>query len=241
MRAGHSEVGDVGRAAGQDPFIGRLHVRVGSDDGRDPAVQVPAHGDAVAGGLGVDFDEDEFGLRVDLVQHLVDGVEGAGGGFHERAAEKDGDGEGEARLAFEDGPFAADGLVRQIGRSQQAVRFGEQRQHLFLPVDVVAEGHDVDAHRPEFVEDGGGDAGPAGGVLGVDDDHVDRVRFQEAGERGAECAASGFADDVADEQGAELHETSTATARLGKPAVPHARGLLSQTPTVRRLPTVRTR
>ena len=40
--AGHAGVGDVGRAFGQDPLVGRRDVGVRSDDGRDPAVEIPA-------------------------------------------------------------------------------------------------------------------------------------------------------------------------------------------------------
>jgi len=51
--ARHARVGDVGRAAGQDPLVRRRDVGVRADDGRDAAVQVPAEGLLLRGRLGV--------------------------------------------------------------------------------------------------------------------------------------------------------------------------------------------
>ena len=57
--AGHAGVGDVGRAAGQDPLVRRRDVGVRADDGRDPAVEVPAEGLLLGGRLGVEIDDDD--------------------------------------------------------------------------------------------------------------------------------------------------------------------------------------
>ncbi len=63
--AGHPDVRDVGRPAREDPRVGGRDVRVRPDDGGDAAVQVPAHRDLLARGLGVHVDEDlvAAGLR----------------------------------------------------------------------------------------------------------------------------------------------------------------------------------
>ena len=43
VRSGHADVGDVRRAFRQDALVGGLHVRVGAEDRRDAAVEMPAH------------------------------------------------------------------------------------------------------------------------------------------------------------------------------------------------------
>ena len=55
-RAGHADVALKGRAAGQDAFVGRGHVRVRAQHGADAAVEIAAHQLLVAGGLGVKVD-----------------------------------------------------------------------------------------------------------------------------------------------------------------------------------------
>ena len=55
-----------------DALVGGLHVRVRADDGRDAAVEVPAHRDFLRGRLGVEVHEHDRRFvtdRVDLVQH----------------------------------------------------------------------------------------------------------------------------------------------------------------------------
>ncbi len=42
--AGHTDIGDVTGAAGQNPDVGGGHVGMGAPDGGCPAVEVPAHG-----------------------------------------------------------------------------------------------------------------------------------------------------------------------------------------------------
>ena len=58
----HADVGLVGGAAGQHALVGGGNVGVGAEDGGDAAVEMPAHGDFFAGGLGVEVDHDDFGL-----------------------------------------------------------------------------------------------------------------------------------------------------------------------------------
>src|SRR5664280_2143787 len=61
QRPGHADVGHVGRAAGQDARVRRLHVRVRAEHRRDAAVEVVAHGDLLARRLGVEVDDDGLG------------------------------------------------------------------------------------------------------------------------------------------------------------------------------------
>ena len=72
VRSGHADVGQIGGALGQDPLVGRLHVRVRADDCRDLAVEKPAHRDFLRGGFGVEVHEDDAGAvtqRLDLPLH----------------------------------------------------------------------------------------------------------------------------------------------------------------------------
>ena len=70
-RAGHADVGDVGGAARQHPGVGGGHVGVGAEDGRDAAVEVPAHRHLLAGHLGVEVDEERVGVAVEPVEQRV--------------------------------------------------------------------------------------------------------------------------------------------------------------------------
>src|SRR6266508_2019625 len=80
-RSYHAHVGDVSGAPGQDPGVGGGDVGVGADDGAGAAVQVPAHGRLLGGGLRVHIAEDDPDLGVggqDSVgrpKRVVQGVE----------------------------------------------------------------------------------------------------------------------------------------------------------------------
>ena len=61
VRPGETGVAQVGGAAGEDLFVGGLHMGVGSDDGADAAVQHAGQGDLFRGGLGVHVNENDLG------------------------------------------------------------------------------------------------------------------------------------------------------------------------------------
>ena len=61
--AAHAYVGLVGGAAGEDALVGGGNVRVRAEHRGHAAIQMPAHGDFFAGGLGVEVDHDDFGLE----------------------------------------------------------------------------------------------------------------------------------------------------------------------------------
>jgi hypothetical protein len=69
--AGHPDVGDVGRAAGQHARVGGRDVGVGAEHRRHAAVEVPAHRDLLARRLGVHVDEDVVGLAAQLGEQRV--------------------------------------------------------------------------------------------------------------------------------------------------------------------------
>ena len=76
---------------------------------------------------------------------------------------------------FDDGPIAADGFGRQVGRLDDVRLVFEDRVDLFAAIDVVAERDGVDAGADQLAIDGRREAGAAGGVFGVGDDEVEVV------------------------------------------------------------------
>ena len=60
QRPAHAGIGQIGRAAGKDDFVGRLHMGVGADDGGDLPLQAAAKGDLFAGRLGMEIDKDDL-------------------------------------------------------------------------------------------------------------------------------------------------------------------------------------
>ena len=71
VRAGHADVGLIGRAVLEDLFVGRGDVGVRAEHGRDPAVEVAAQELLVAGRLGVDVDDDDPRVAADPLEDAV--------------------------------------------------------------------------------------------------------------------------------------------------------------------------
>src|SRR6185312_8831487 len=67
--AGHAHIGDVGRPTGKYALIGGGDVRVGSDQGSHPAVEIPAERHFFRSRLGVQIHKNDFGLQ--LLQNVV--------------------------------------------------------------------------------------------------------------------------------------------------------------------------
>src|SRR5712691_181789 len=63
-RPHHADVRDVRRAAGKYPVVGSRDMRVGTDHGARPTVQVPAHGRLLRGGLGMHVAKDNADVAV---------------------------------------------------------------------------------------------------------------------------------------------------------------------------------
>src|SRR5262249_15698774 len=71
VRAGHSKVGYVGGAFGQNALVGRLNVSVRADDDRDPAVEVSSKRLLLGSGFGVMIHDHDFGAPRDLFEYPV--------------------------------------------------------------------------------------------------------------------------------------------------------------------------
>ena len=62
-RAAHAHVGDVSGARRQNPLVRRLHVGVGAENNRRPAVEIPTHGIFFRSRFGVHVDDHDWRLR----------------------------------------------------------------------------------------------------------------------------------------------------------------------------------
>src|SRR5207302_5113149 len=195
-RPHHPQVGDEGCAVGQNPSIRGRDVGVGPEYEAGPAVQVPAHGDLLGGGLGMDVDQPEPGAA-GRRQHLVHGPKGRVGGRHEKLA---------LDVAHQDlalGPEvmavpAASGSPGRVVLGPQDGPAVEAGQHLPLVPDVVARGQHVDPQGEEVVGDLGGQAEAAGRVLPVGHHQVHAVLLAKLGQEAGDGVASRTADDVPD-------------------------------------------
>ena len=209
VRAGHADVGLEGGAVVEEALVRGRDVGMGAEDGGDATVEVPAEGDLFRGGLGVDVEEDDFGsgLAADLGEKLVGLAEGIVAGGHENAALEVDDGVRLSRGEFalvEAETGRAGGVVGGAEDASAAVvgvrGHGHVVEDLALVPDVVAGGDDMGAEVEELFGKGWGDAEAAGGVLAVDDEEVDGVRFEDVGEVFADDMTTGGAEDVSDEE-----------------------------------------
>jgi hypothetical protein len=78
---------------------------------------------------------------------------------------------------------------------------------------MVAERHDIHAVAPDFVEQVGGDAAPAGDVLGIGDHQIDIPLADEAGEFLMKNLATGPTDNIAQTKNAKGHGDKDTGAR----------------------------
>ncbi len=106
-RAGHADVGHVGGAAGEHARVARLHVGVRAEHGGDPPVQIVAHGDLLAGRLGVQIDDDRLRELLGLVDEPVDDAERRHTGLQKELAGEIDDGDLRAVRARAYGEAAA--------------------------------------------------------------------------------------------------------------------------------------
>jgi len=173
---------------------------MGSEDGGDAAVEVPADRHLLARHLGVEVDDHRILLVV--AEDRIDGVEGgAGDAQADTAAEVDHPHPHPARL--DHGVAAARVRLRVVGRPDHPLVAVEEVVGLAVAVDVVARGDHAGAGGEEVVGGALGDADAAGRVLAVDDHQVGLVPLAQRGHRLAQALPSRAADHVADEK--DLH------------------------------------
>src|SRR5690606_2070843 len=148
----HADVGDVGRAAGEDTFVGGLDVGMGADDGGAAAVEVPAHGDLFGGGLGVHIHQDTRGLAPQGVHFAGGGLKRAVEGFEGDASLKIHGAKSASRRGGEDYAAATRGLLGIVGGADEVRQPVDRRGELFLAPGVVAQRKALDTKAFEVAE-----------------------------------------------------------------------------------------
>ncbi len=188
MRAGHAGVGDEGGASREDARVGCLHMRVRSDDCRDSPVEPAGERDLLARRFRVDVDEDEWCLLDGLVDEVVDDLEHRGRRIEEERSQDVHHREARAVRRRDDGQSSPGHVLRHVRRANDSIRVVEVRADFCAPEGVVSESDRVRPGGEQLVGEARRDPDPVGGVLAVDDAHVDlqvcAQRGQESLERG---------------------------------------------------------
>ncbi len=209
IRAAHANVGLIGRSGRQDALVRGRDMGVGAKDCGDAAIEVPAKGDLLTGGLGMEVKEDDPGARMlrDGIEQIVRLTERVVAGAHEDAALQVQDG-----IALPCGELAlidaeARGAHGVVGRPQHPAATlvgicwnGHVVEDFALVPDVVAGGDDMGPEVEEFFGDRWRDAEAARSVFAVDDKEVDGMGFQQMGQMLVDDVAAGGAKDVANEE-----------------------------------------
>ena len=190
LRAGESGVGQIRRAAGENLFVRRLHVRVRAHYRADLPVEHPRKCDFFRGRLGVKIHEDDFRLLAQAFYFVAREEKRIFQRRHERAALRVQNRNRNRTLAFGlwplDFKYGA-ALSRRAGRiiqrSQKAFFAGKQFHDFLLVPQMVAAGDDIHAGREDFPGGFGRDAGAAGGVFAIGDDEIERMLFTEFGQQ----------------------------------------------------------
>src|SRR5213594_3624145 len=199
-RPDHADIGEVRRALGQDPLVGRLDVCVGSEHPGDFAIQVPAHGHLLGGRFGVHVHDHGPRLLLDRLDLVPDDPERAvhrghgysphhlhhpdfltRGGRHHDAAEA------RHSLGIVGGPQEP-GLVLDVV------------DDLLLVPDVIAAREHVHTRREQLPRHVRRDAEPTRGVFRVGDDTGHSAFADEPRHLPGHGLAPRLADDVADEE-----------------------------------------
>src|SRR2546427_7884317 len=168
-RTDHTGVRHMRRALREHARIGRRHVGVRADDGREAAVEMPAHRDLLTRRLGVPV-ENAHARRVapELFEQRVDRAERVVRRRHEGAA----DGIHDEDILDHD-PAAPRIARREIDRPDREREELDVVEELPLIPDVIPIRDDVRAVRVELARDVGGKSCSTRGVLAVHDREVD--------------------------------------------------------------------
>ena len=154
VRAGHAHVALEGRAAGEDLLVGGGHVGVGAQHGRNPAVQVPAHQLHVAGGLGVEIQEDDLHVGGHFPEHAVGRLERGVDRGHEDAPQQAQNAHPDVVVRLEHGERKPRSVVGVVGRFDDPGLGLQNRVDFSAPVDVVAHRNAVDPGGDQLAVDG---------------------------------------------------------------------------------------
>ena len=177
VRAGHADIGDICGAVGQNPLVGGNDVGVRAETETDPAVEVIAHCDFLAGRLGVEIDDYDLGVLLDLRQDSVGRLVGAVTGLHKKTPYQGNNRNGRAFGGLVEGSAFAGRLLGEIGWPNYIIRRFQRRYDFPFAIGMVAQGNEVYAIPKQFIVYLPGQARAAGGVFGVGYDAVNVVLF----------------------------------------------------------------
>src|SRR3990170_2317072 len=199
-RAGHPDVGDVGGSLREDTLVRRLHVGMGADQCADLPVEIPAHRDLFARGLGVEVQDDDprpLAYPLDLRPHHAKRVIDLG---HEHASLEVEHGDGHPILRGRDGRPAARHAGRVVERSDNARLRVEEFVGVPMLPDVVAAGDDIHAGAEDLVRHLTAQPRASGRVLTIGDDEAGIVTRAQPGQALLEDAPPRPPVDVPDHQ-----------------------------------------
>jgi hypothetical protein len=208
--AGHPDVALEGRAPRKDLLVGRGHVGVGPQHGSDPAVEVSPHDLLVAGGLGVEIQEDQLDVFRHLGQDPVRRPERAVHRRHEDPSQQAEHAHALIAPGAHDGIIASGGLAGIVGRLDDPQLGRQDRIDLAATVDVVAHGQAVHAGGNQLVVDGRRQARSAGHILRIGNDQIKLFLDPQPGHGPQNNLASRLAHNVSDQQ--QTHEASLSNA-----------------------------
>ena len=175
--AGHAQVADIARAAGQNLAVGCGHMGVGAPEGGDLAVQIVAHGQLFTGGLGVEIHQGEEGA-VPVQQPGSRGEGVVRVEVHAAAANQIQHADLDVPAGI-DPPAPARHAASIVGGPQQIGVLLHPARQLQLAEGVVAQGDHVRPRLVELLHLPGQDAGERR-ILPVDHGEVDVLQLFQA-------------------------------------------------------------
>src|SRR6516164_7687299 len=179
VRPGHADIAAIGGAAGKHAFVGGRDVRVCADDGGNASVEIPAHGDFLAGRFRVHINQNESHvgrhlgeLRIRFLERIVDRGK-------EHAAFQIEHGEFRSILGDSRIQAAARIAFRKIRGPKQAWLVWQVVKDFLAIPTVVATGQDLYAVAEQVFRDARRNAEAGSRVFAVGDDEVDVVVLDE--------------------------------------------------------------
>jgi hypothetical protein len=194
--AGHADIGDISSALGQNPLIGGHDMGMRSETEARPAVEMVAHGDFLAGCLGVKIDDYDLGILFDLRQDSVGRLVGTVTGLHKKPPYQSDDCDGRAFWSLVEGNTFAGRLFGEIGRADYIVRIFQRRHDFSFAVGMVPQGNQVYAVPQQFIVDLPRQAGAAGGIFRVGYNAINAMLFDNKLELVGHNPPARPADDV---------------------------------------------
>jgi len=164
------------------------------------AVEPRRERDLLAGGLGVDVDEDHGCRCPGLLDELVDDLPHAVRRVEEERPEEVDDRDGGPVPSRDDREPAPRGATLEVRGPHDRRRRRQVGPDLFAPPRVVAQRQRVRPRGQQPFGEPWRDADAVCDVLAVDDAGVDLEPLAEAGQQPLDRVAPGPADDVPDEQ-----------------------------------------